>query len=318
MSAPAVSVVIVSWNTREHLVACLGTVDAAGRAIPTETIVVDNGSADGSAEAAAAHAGATVIRNAENRGFAAAVNQGIAVARGRHVLLLNPDARLPARAISDLAAYLDATPDVGIVGAALRDPDGRRQKSVAEIPSLATELLNRDLLRLLSPGRFPDREAGDTPRDVPSVIGACLLARRAAIEAVGPLDEGYFVFLEETDWCVRMREKGYRVVHHPGVVVEHAQGAAKAHAPAAGWIEYTRSLYRFFRLRRSFPSYLALRALRPVKTLVNCGGNLLTVALSLGLHARSRRKVRINGALVWWHLRGCPDSMGLRGAKPRA
>ena len=311
VSEPAVTVVIVSWNTREHLVACLRSVAVAGQALPIETIVVDNGSADGSAEAAAA-TGVQVIRNAENRGFAAAVNQGLSVARGRHALLLNPDARLPERAIADLAAYLDATPDVGIVGAALRDPDGRRQQSVAEIPSLATELLNRALLR-----RFhPDREAGEAPRDVPSVIGACLMARRTAIDAVGPLDEGYFVFLEETDWCVRMREKGFRVVHHPGVVVAHAQGAAKAHAPAAGWIEYTRSLYRFFRLRRSRGAYLALRVLRPLKTALNLAGNVLTLAVTLGLHARSRRKVRINTALLWWHLRGCPDSMGLRGVRP--
>ncbi|MCI0342422.1 MAG: glycosyltransferase family 2 protein, partial [Planctomycetales bacterium] len=250
MPAPDVSVVIVSWNTRDLLAACLRSVAEAGREVPHETIVVDNGSEDGSGDLVAREFPAVrLVRNGENRGYAAAANQGIREGSGRYVLLLNPDATLPPDALRALVAYADREPRVGLVGAALRDPDGRVQKSVAAIPSLATELLNRDLLRLLLPSRFPDLTDGTEPSDVPSVVGACLLARREAIEKVGPLDEGYFVFLEETDWCVRMREAGWRVVHHPGVRVVHAQGRAKERDPVAGWIEYYRSLYRFFRRR---------------------------------------------------------------------
>ena len=311
------SVIVVSWNTRDHLAACLATIGPAADGLSLETCVVDNGSADGSADLVAMRCPeARLVRNHENRGFAAAVNQGLAATTARHALLLNPDARLPAGGLRTLVEWGDAHADVGIVGAALRDPDGRAQKSVAAEPSLATELLNRDLLRFLAPQAFPDAQMGGEPRDVPSVIGACLLARRAAIEAVGPLDEGFFVFLEETDWCVRMRAAGWRVVHHPGVVVEHAQGAAARRTPVAKWIEYHRSLYRFFRKHRGLASYVVLRAARPLKLAVNLALNGLVLALTLGLASRARRKVRVNAGLCWWHLRGCPAAMGLRRVGP--
>ena len=317
MPEPDVSVVVVSWNTREHLAACLGTVAAAAGTLTTEVCVVDNGSVDGSADLVAEQfPSAHCIRNGENRGFAAAANQGLAATTGRYALLLNPDARLPERALAELVAWADAHLDVGVVGAALRDPDGRRQRSVAAIPSLVTELLNRDLIRLLAPSRFPDERPDGDPCDVPSVIGACLLARRAAIDAVGPLDDGFFLFLEETDWCVRMRAGGWRVIHYPGVAVEHAQGASASQAPAAKWIEYQRSLYRFFRKHRSRVAYLLLRVLRPCKLLVNWAANLVVLVVTLGLARRARRKVRVNSALLWWHLRGCPATAGLRSVRP--
>lgn len=320
MAVPDVSVIVVSWNTRDHLAACLATIGPASGALAVEVCVVDNGSGDGSADLVAGqHPDARLLRNPDNRGFAAAVNQGLAATTGRYALLLNPDARLPADGLRALVDWADAHADVGIVGAALRDPDGTPQDSVAAEPTLATELLNRDLLRWLAPRRFPDDRIGGEPRDVPTVIGACLLARRAAIERVGPMDEGFFVFLEETDWCVRMRGGGWRVVHHPGVVVEHAQGAAARRTPVAKWIEYHRSLYRFFRKHRGLGAYLVLRVLRPPKLAVNLLLNVVALTLTIGLARRARRKIRVNAGLCWWHLRGCPASMGLRAvAAPRA
>lgn len=319
VSAPDFSVVIVSWNTRDHLAACLASVAACDPAVAREVCVVDNGSTDGSADLVEQqYPGVRLIRNSDNRGFAAAVNQGLAATTGRWALLFNPDARLPGGALTTLRDWGDSHPTAGIIGAALRDPNGATQKSVAGIPSLATELLNRDLIRWFDPAAFPDDAPDGEPVDVPSVIGACLCARREAIAQIGPLDEGYFVFLEETDWCVRMREGGWRVVHHPGVVVEHAQGASKAHAPTAGWIEYYRSLYRFFRTRRSRLSYLLLRILRPLKLGVNWLLTLVVLLLTLGTNSRSRRKIRVYSGLLWWHLLLCPASMGLRGAKPRS
>jgi len=309
-----VTVVIVSFNTREILSNCLDALFRSGMGKEMEVFVVDNDSRDRSAEMVAERfPEARLIANKQNLGFAAANNQALRIAGGTYLVLLNSDTVLRPGSAAQLVTFLEQTPHVAMAGPRMRGADGRVQNSFDNFPCLATELLNKSLLRLLFPRRYAGRAGQSSePCEVDSLIGACLAVRAAAIAQVGLLDEDYFFFLEETDWCLRMRRAGWRIVHLPGVEIVHLQGQSKRQRPALAWVEYYRSMYTFFRKHRSPAAYRALRVFRFVKLLVNL---LLTVAallLTLGQRGRFREKTAVYARLVWWHLCQCPDSVGLR------
>jgi GT2 family glycosyltransferase/tRNA A-37 threonylcarbamoyl transferase component Bud32 len=297
-----VSVLIVNFNGGEWTPACLDSIPAG-----VEVVVVDNGSKDGSADAMAEkYPSVTLLRNATNLGFARAVNQGIEASRGRYVCLLNNDARLSPNTLSTLAAYLDAHPEAGMVAPQLLHEDGRKQHSFDNFPSLATAFLNKSLLRLLSPGKYPSKKQDyKEPREVESVIGACMMVRRELIDRIGPLDERYFLFLEETDWCLRAWRAGSKVVFVPSSTVVHLQGKSRDKVRVRGRIEYTRSLFRYFRKNRPLSSPI-LRLLFPVKTLIE----LLVQTLGLFLPKVRRRWVE-TASLLGWQLCFAPRGWGL-------
>ncbi len=310
MSArPAVSVVIVNFNGGEFTPACLKSIPAG-----VETIVVDNGSKDGSPDALAAEFPAVrILRNAANLGFARAVNQGVAAAAGRYVCLLNNDARLSPDTLSTLSGYMDAHPDVGITAPQLLHEDGRKQHSFDNFPSLATAFLNKSLLRRLSPGRYPSKsQTHSEPVEVESVIGACMMIRRDLIDRIGPLDEAYFLFLEETDWCLRARRAGSRVMFVPSSTVVHLQGKTRDKVRVRGRIEYTRSFFTYFRKNRPASSPI-LRLLFPFRTLIEFVFQTLLVFLP-----KVRRRWVETAALLGWQLCGAPRSWGLSmGVDPK-
>jgi hypothetical protein len=297
-----VSVVVVNYNGRDLTADCLAR-------IPTgvEAIVVDNGSADGSPEDIARRFPRVILmRNSINRGFAAAVNQGIERARGRYLCLLNNDARLSPDTLDVMVNYLEAHPDVGIAAPQLLHEDGRLQNSFAAIPSLATELLNKSLLRLLFPGHFPRKGGHTEPADVPSVIGACMLVRREVVDRIGGLDPAFFLFLEETDWCLRARRAGFRVVFLPQARVVHLQGRTRDKVACRARVEYVRSLFTFFRKRRP-RSYPVLRVLYPLKNVVE----FISQTLSAPFSGRARRRWRETATLLAWQAAGSPAHWGL-------
>lgn len=227
------SVIVVSWNTRAMLLACLASLKRHLGAWSYEVIVVDNDSADGSAEAVeAAFPAVQVIRSGANLGFAAGVNLGAAVARGRHLWLLNPDARLDHDAYAPLASRLARDPACGACGPLLRDVDGSVQRTAnrfyAPDRSLVVNELTGPLLARLSGGRFLDGVTFDhaTARPVDWLKGAALLIRREAWDAVGPLDERFFLYAEEIDWCKRAAAAGWTVWFEPAAEVVHEGGGA--------------------------------------------------------------------------------------------
>jgi GT2 family glycosyltransferase len=297
-----VSVVVVNYNGGEFTPACLESIPAG-----TETIVVDNGSKDGSAEALAERfPSVTLIRNGANLGFARAVNQAVARSRARYVCLLNNDARLSPDTLSSLASYLDDHPEVGMAAPQLLYEDGRKQHSFDNFPTLATAFLNKSLLRLLAPGKYPSKKQEvQEPREVESVIGACMMVRRSLIDRIGPLDEAYFLFLEETDWCLRARRAGSSVVFVPSSKVVHLQGRTRDKARVRGRIEYTRSYFTYFRKNRPASSAL-LRLFYPVKSLLEF--LVQTPAIFL---PKVRRRWIETAAVLGWQLCGCPRSWGL-------
>lgn len=302
MIQSSISVVIVNFNGPDITPVCLESIPSG-----IETVVIDNGSKDGSAdEIAARFPGATLIRNPVNRGFAAAVNQGIAASRGRFICLLNSDARLSADALQKLVAYLEGHPDVGVVAPQLLHEDGRKQNSFDNCPSFASVILNKSLLRMLFPGRYPSKRQETTePRDVESVIGACMMLRRDLVPIIGGLDESYFLFLEETDWCLRARQAGSRVVFVPSASVVHLQGRSRDKVRFRAKVEYTRSLFTFLRKHRPVGNFW-VRVLHPIKSLLEFVFGLFGL-----FTAKGRRRWAENGAVLGWQLCGCPRSFGL-------
>jgi GT2 family glycosyltransferase len=304
------SIIVVNWNTRDLLKVCLRSIERHAGDTDHETIVIDNASEDGSAEMTRAlFPAARLISNDQNLGFARAVNQGVQAARGTYCVLLNPDAELLPEAIQAGCAYLETHPEAAIAGAQLLNADGSPQNSIAPIPRLSTELFNKSILRRLFPRRFPGKETlFEEPIEVESVIGAFMVFPRNLIETIGLLDEGYFLFLEETDFCLRARRAGRRVMHLPSVRILHHQGAAKRRAGPRAKIAYHRSRYRFF---RKFHPPWAGRILA-AGTLLRCAINLaFQGALCLGTlfaHAEPRRRLRNEAALLLWHLKGRPDA----------
>jgi GT2 family glycosyltransferase len=223
---PDLSIVIVNWNTLQMTRECLqsvfdGLARPAAMGITAQVILVDNASADGSADMVAADfPQVDLIRNATNRGFAAANNQGFAIARGRHILLLNSDTLVHGTALQDSVAWLDAHPKVGALGIKALNADGTTQMTCHQFPSLMNQfLLASGLWKLKRPrffGRYMMTDwARDTEREVEVISGCWLMLRRPVLEGVGPLDEDFFFFGEETDWCRRMRDAGWVLMFSP-------------------------------------------------------------------------------------------------------
>jgi GT2 family glycosyltransferase len=245
---PDVSVIVVSYNTRSLLHGCLEAVRASN-AITVETFVVDNASPDGSADLVAeAFPDVRLIRNRDNRGFAAANNLAIQEARGRYVLLLNPDTIVQPDTIGILAAFLDARPDVGITGPRVLNEDGSLQSCGYWYPTLLEEIRQSRQLEKIArrvwgaPRRHPDpgRET-----EVDWVDGCCLLIRRTVIGRIGPLDEQYFLYAEELDWCRSATAAGWRIVTCPSSEMTHLRGRSsdQVHSRALALLIETRLRY---------------------------------------------------------------------------
>jgi GT2 family glycosyltransferase len=308
------SIIIVNWNTKNLLIQCLESVYQTIKRIEMEVFVVDNGSIDGSVVAAKERfPEVKFIQNEINLGFAMANNQALRLAKGRYLLLLNPDTQVKKGAIERLISFMDAHSEAGGAGAQLLNSDGSRQNSIANFPSLATELLNKSLLRWLFPKAFPGKERNyPEPIEVDSVIGACMIIRRDAIEQVGLLDEDYFLFLEETDWCYRMKRVGWKIYHVPQAEIYHFQGKGVEIEKKKARVEYYRSRYHFFKKNRGGLQWFILL----IGLMIRLWTELIfmTIACFFSFYTikRWRRKLSIYAHLMWWHLKGCPKGMGLR------
>jgi GT2 family glycosyltransferase len=221
-----VAAVVVTYNGQPWVEKCLGSL--AG----VQVVVVDNGSTDGTVEAVRDGYPAVRLVEAENRGLAAGWNLGIRETDTRYVLLLNSDAWLVGDALSRLVAFADRRPEAAVVGPRLLNPDGSLQRSVRGFPTLWRLATEYFFLRKLAPrsealnGFYAGGFDHDEVREAEFVMGACMLVRRTAIERVGLLDEDYFLFSEEADWCYRFRAAGWQVVFFPGAECVHVGGAS--------------------------------------------------------------------------------------------
>jgi GT2 family glycosyltransferase len=244
------TIVIVSFNARDDLARCLESLRAARPAVAHEIVVVDNASTDGSAEAASAVPGVRLIALPANVGFAAANNAGIRATSGDLILLLNSDTVVPPGAIDGLVAALDAAPDAAAAGPRLVDGAGQPELSFGAMVSPLAEWRQKRIQARAARGDRAALAAIDARTRRAGrpdwVSGACLLVRRADAEAAGLLDERYFMYLEDVDFCAALRARGRRIVFTPAVTITHLRGRSRQSAPAATNRHYRDSHRAFY------------------------------------------------------------------------
>ncbi len=223
------SIVIVNWNTRDLLRDCLASIDAGLGGLAAEVLVVDNASDDGSADMVRREfPEATVIENARNLGFAAGNNVALRRAAGRYIMLLNTDTLVHGDVLSEVVAWMDARPEVGVLGPRVLNADGTVQASCSAFPSLrhlAMQTLGLTRIARLDAYRMTGWDRA-SERRVEVISGAAMVVRRSAMDEVGLLDEAFFFYGEETDWCHRFAKAGWDLVFAPIPAVTHFGGGA--------------------------------------------------------------------------------------------
>ncbi len=242
-----VSICIPIYNSASVVANCLSALPEACGGLRWEAIVVDNASTDGGGRLVAARfPRVRLIVNDENKGFAAASNQAAAAGHGRYLVLLNADTVPAPASLARLAEFLEKNPRAAAVGPRLRRPDGRTQTSIHPIPTLRNQLLRLAGLNTTSLARL--RMRGHAPRPVAALLGACMMIPREAWEEIGPLDERFFFYLEDTDWCLRARKRGRQVFYWPEPEVVHVGGASALGLGAERKALYYESLVTFFQV----------------------------------------------------------------------
>jgi len=277
-----------------------------------EIFVVDNGSTDGSPEQVVArYPQVQIIRNHCNNGFARANNQAIARANGEFVVLLNNDAFLEADTLTRFEKVFLANPRCAVVAGQLVDAEGQRQRSSGRVPTALDEL-GLGFLR-----RLPRRTHPETLTEVESVIGACMAVRTTAIREAGSLDNDFFFYYEETEWCHRLRLHGWQVLLEPAARITHLKGANTRGKRRGAQIEMLRSRLTFYRKTMNAPLAFFVTFIRVLRLLINTLVNLAATVLTLGLLARQREKTVIYLLQLAWLLLGRPDQWGLQDKCPR-
>ncbi len=302
VAVTALSVVIVNWNTKELLLQVLADFLPSDRGREIEVLVVDNASADGSVEAArerfpvAEFPELRFLVQESNLGFAGGVNIGFAASRHPLILLLNTDVRTSASDIEALAAYVDQHAEVGIAGPLVRNEDGSLQDSYWRIPTRWRLFCSATFLyKLFARSQLcnGERYAGTRftqPTAVDAVSGCVFLLRRELIERIGGLDQGYFMYFEETDLCHRAARAGYEVHYAPVGEFVHFLGGSSRLARRRNFLEFRRSLVRFHRKHGGVLAALAARALLFVSHAVRLPGwaGLGLLPGERGLRARTQ------------------------------
>lgn len=248
------SIVIVNWNVRDLLRQCLNSILADLQTCTLEIIVIDNASTDGSVEMVRQKfPQVRLIASEVNLGYTGGNNLGITTSQGRYILLLNPDTEVVGNAPSQMVAYMDAHPNVGALGPQLLNPDGSVQSSRRRFPTLCTAFVESTVIqqwwpdnRILRRYYVQDRP-DDAISEVDWVTGACILLRREAVEQVGLLDDDFFMYSEELDWCRRARDAGWKVVYLPTAQVIHHEGKSSEQVLPFRHIRFQTSKIHYFR-----------------------------------------------------------------------
>jgi len=291
------SIVIVNWNTKGLLAECLASIEANPPAGGLEVIVVDNASVDGSVEMIReSFPQVTLLVNETNVGFAGANNRGITHSRGDYVLLLNSDTVVRAGALEALLLFMEEQPDAGAAGARLLNRDGSLQHSCSALPTLLREGMHLFHLDYRQRRMMQGWDI-EQPRQVDVLLGACLLVRREALEQVGLMDEGYFMYSEEVDYCRRLRDAGWRLYWVPRAEVVHYGGQSTRQVATEMFLQLYAAKLRYFRKhegRRVGQLYKLILVAAALFRLL-----LLPLAL---LSPRQKRQEQLSLAERYWRL----------------
>ena len=258
------SIVIVSYNVKDYLLACLRSIYAQAAEVALEVIVVDNASSDGTVEAVRdAFPQVQLLANRENLGFARGNNLGLRASGGRYVLFLNPDTEVGEGALAGLVRLAEAHPEAAAFTCRLLNPDGSLQHSCFHFPNLRMAFYGFfPLVPMDSPanGRYP-AEQYERLFQPEHVLGACLMFRRRVLEELGGWDERFFMYFEETDLCYRLWRAGHVILYTPEVSIVHYGGRSTAPLPEKMSVAFYRSQSYFYRKHYSPWAFLALKGI---------------------------------------------------------
>jgi hypothetical protein len=311
LESPGVSVVIVNYNTRDRVLRLLralapgaGAVYSEGKG-KLELIVVDNASRDGSSAAIREEfPQVKLVAQSSNRGFAGGVNPGVAVATQPLVLLLNSDAQTTLDSISAAASYMASHVEVGILGPRILCVDESPQSSMWRDPSLKWLLLSAlglNKVKALNFERYHERVV-ENPVDVDCVCGAAFMVRRSLFEELGGLDEDFFMYFEETDFCVRARQRGFRVHHAPVGRFVHEDGGTSRSVRRRTYLDYRRSEILFYKKHGGAVRALAARGLLVLESAVRVPPLLALSAFGGERRASAAARLRLRVAGLRWLL----------------
>jgi hypothetical protein len=251
------SIIIVSWNVRDDLHKCLHSIEENKPSCSYEVIIIDNASIDNTVDMIKKHfSEITLIVNHDNRGFAAANNQGIKASQSEYILLLNPDTILHPKSLDILVDFMESNKDVGACGPKLLNADGSIQDSVRCFPSFRGALHRHTVFKCLGIFKGQYRKwvmydfNNDKQIDVDQVMGAAMMLRKSVTEQIGVLDERFFMYYEEVDLCYRIKQADWRIVYIPQVVITHIGGGSSGQIPVSKRIMAMTSLLKFFRKHR--------------------------------------------------------------------
>ena len=251
---PSLSVIVVTWNGKRYALECLESLRKAAIELPFEVIVVDNASADGTPDAIQAQfPHVNLVRNAANVGFAKANNIGIRLSTGRHLCLVNSDVVVPPGCLEKLVDFMEKNPSVGVLGPKMLSPTGEVGYSVMRLPTVWNSFCCAIGLHALLPAAkwFGGFQMNAYPYnavdDVEVLTGWFWMISRRALEGVGSLDERFFMYGEDIDWCYRFRHAGWRVVFYPFAEALHYGAASSGKTPIRFYIEMHRANLQYFR-----------------------------------------------------------------------
>ena len=294
---PEVSIIIVSWNAREYLIGCLMSLYEEDPPW-AEIIFVDNGSSDGSADAVEElFPEVRLIRSDENLGFAKANNIGIMASAGKFVCLMNSDMVVLGGCMETLKARMDSDPSAGLVCPRVLNPDMTLQPTCRRFPSLKGAFLSA--IGLDSRNYMPH----DSVMEAEAVSGCFMLARRAAIDQAGLLDERFFFYAEDKDWCRRIKNSGWKIIYLPEAKAVHYGGSSSS-APVKIYIELHKANLKYWRKHHGSARTIVYLAIVMLHQALRIGSAAVVFALVPGRRKSEARKVKRSAACLRWLLSG--------------
>ncbi len=301
--------IIINYNGHDLLLDCVRSILEAGLS-HEHIVVVDNGSKDDSMKMLLEQVpNCSNILMGCNAGFAAAVNTALRRVDTEFAVLINNDARITSTTLPALLQAFQTHPQAAFIGGRLLNQDGSLQNAIAPFPRLTTEFLPPLLRKILRPEQS-GRYSAEHDIRVESVIGAMFAIRMRATHQIGLLDEDFFFFLEETEWCHRATQLGWEVWHVPTAQALHLQGATAKKFNAMARIEFHRSRLTYF--GKTAPGqYPLVLTIAWLKAILNALTNSIVVLLTLGLSVKIRQKSGVYWKILHWYVTGRPDDVGL-------
>jgi GT2 family glycosyltransferase len=299
------SIVIVTWNSKDYLIECLESLQNAVEDLSAEVIVVDNASSDGTSVTVRDRFPAVrLVESGANLGFARGCNAGMKLACGRYICLINPDVNVLPGCLPKMFEFMQKNPNIGLLGPAMLDRDGRVQRSGMRFPSIWNALLRSlaadSLFRVLRmPGTWLMSDFGfDQLRDMEVLNGWFWMARREAVQQVGPLDEAFFMYAEDMDWCKRFWSAGWRVVFYPDAKSVHYGGGSSANDPLRFSLEQGRANLQYWRKHHGKASSVTYLAAVLLGHALRAGGWALVSLVRLGRRETAVFQIKRNLACM--------------------